>query len=476
MRWFAIVAAVGASLTLGVFHVSADARSAHLEFADAPRMLDCEPASSIPCFRAKLNMVDAGGAPAPVELPSPDALAKSVTVLLDGQSISPFYVQAEGANTARRSRLALILVDVSGSMNQRLATGQTRFEAAKSALMVFLDAFQDGVDSVAIVPFESHGVEPTIRGAQFTSSKDQARNQVSALPFPAAHNNTGLYTAVRSGLETLSHRASALDSTHRSPEVLLIVMTDGKNEVLRGDDNGLLDGPAALDSVSQTVHDSGMQVMAVGFGDLSKIDEPALRSLSTKLYMASDAESLKRAFSIARTLLNSRITVTFNSPRWPDRASLAGRTLHISARISLPSGQALAPGESIWAAPQLGTPIFAGKCTSEERRAQFAKINVPAVDWTSIVRPVLVFAGLSLLLVALWFWVPRLIWPDRYSGMKEELERWRNTQATVSGKGRAPRGFTSPGHQGPGDTRTPGDQTWVQPRTDFSKTRLGRDF
>lgn len=476
MRLQASLALISMAAGFAASSARAQSEATHLEFADPIRMIDCEPAGSPPCFRAKFNIVNDKGAPVGVQLPAPNTLAKNIIVLIDGEPVTPFYATGQNPQTAARRRVALVLVDISGSMNERLANGQTRFAAAKSALMQFVNEFQDGVDQVAIVPFESHKVESTIQSAHFSSSKEEALEEINALPEPRPRNNTALYSAVAEGLDVLSRKASTLESTPGGPEVLLVVMTDGRNEVLRGDDSGLLDGPAGLESVRNKVRASGFQVIGIGFGDPSQIDQSALRSLSTKLYMAPDAETLERTFTVARTLLNSRITVTFNSARWPDRASLAGRTLHISTKMVLAGNRSLVSDETVWAAPQIGIPLFAGKCTREERQALFQQITEPGVNWLSVVRPLLVFTGLTLLLVLLWFWVPRLVWPDQYSGLNEELARWQAPQSRPRAKRRAPPGFTATSQHVPGQPRTPADATIVQPRTDFSKTRLERDY
>ena len=77
-----------------------------------------------------------------------------------------------------------MLIDISGSMNRPVATGQTRFEAAKAAISSFLEGFQDGVDRVAVVPFESHHVESTIRSARFATTP--GRRPLQQHPSPAA--------------------------------------------------------------------------------------------------------------------------------------------------------------------------------------------------------------------------------------------------------------------------------------------------
>lgn len=447
--------------------------ASQLVFADAVRMLNCEPVSSAPCFRIKFNIVDEHANPAPAALVTASQLAQSIKVVLDGQPVAPFYAAAQDTTASVRGRTALILVDISGSMNQLLPTGQTRFEGAKAALREFVDQFQDGIDEVAIVPFESHNVKATIQSARFSSSKADTLRQVEELPRPRPQNNTGLYSAVESGLEVLTRHAEGESAASRDRQVMLILMTDGKNEVRRGDDEGLLDGPDGLNIASGQVKSSGTEVLGIGFGNLAEIDEDALTHLSTRVFMAPDSDTLRRTFAIARTLLNSRITATFNSSLWPDRASLASHTMEISAAIKLASGKIVSSGKTTWAAPAMGLPLFAGNCTDQEREALFQQNPPGRVDWTSILRPCAVFLGLSLLLLMLWFWAPRLIWADQYSGLREDLHRWEAPVSRTAGNSRAPAGFTSAGRRGPVPNRTPGDATTVQPQTSTTKTRLG---
>ncbi len=441
-----------------------------LDFSDSIRMVDCDPASSAPCFRLKFNIVDAQGAPLPAQIPPPEKLAGSINVMVGDQAITPFFAVAGGETQAVRARVALVLIDISGSMNRPLATGQTRFEAAKMAISSFLDGFQDGVDRVAVVPFESHQVEPTIRGATFATTRQAALQQVQALPQPQSRNNTGLFSAVTIGLDVLSEQLKNPSAGTMPPEAMVMLMTDGTNEVLKGDDPGLLAGPEGLATASAKVKSSGVQIIGVGFGNRNEIDETALRQISTKYYMTADAATLARIFTVARTLLSSRIQATFTSP-WPDRASLAGRTLRVSVKLKLPSGQELASDVKTWATPQIGLPVFEGKCGADELKALYTHAAPPSSNaWISVLRPVLVFIGFGALLLVMWFWIPRLVWADQYIGIVPE-KRWAN-QNTAKTNRPAPAGFQQgkPGAQSP---RAPSDQTIVAPRTDFTKTRLG---
>jgi len=467
------------------------AQPGKLDFADKVRLLSCDPSTSKPCFRVKFNVVDAQGSPLNINLPPNKDLRGKLKVYLDNQEIDPFFAVAQSGDTqAVRGRIALILVDVSGSMNQRMPSGQTRFETAKAALAQFLQGFDPSVDRVAIVPFESHDVANRISSAQFASSSAEALTQISALPTPGPRNNTALYSAVVQGLQVLADQASTASNASGSgaPESLLVVMTDGKNEVGKGDDAGLLDGPAGLQEAANATRSSGVQVIAVGFGDRGSIDQSALRQISTKAYMADSLEKLAQAFNFARTLLTNRIVATFASP-WDDRASLQGRTLQVKATLNV-SGKKFESDERQWSAPQIGTPSFDGKCDTAELKA--ALPIVPASgSWLSLLRPVLVFLGLGTMLLVLWFWVPRLVWPEQYIGnfpgsAPDGGMRWANMSRARSSSQDMPMRQAPPGFGGQkGGAQPPraaGERTVVRPEADFSKSRLqkrppgGRDY
>jgi Mg-chelatase subunit ChlD len=439
-----------------------------LQYAESPRLLDCTlAAGSAPSFRIKLNIVDARGSPAGAQLPTPGRLADAMRISIDGQPVTPFFASAGGGEHQVRPRLALVLLDISGSMNLRLASGQTRFEAAKASVAQFVSAFQDGVDRVAVVPFESHHVEAGIRSAVFANTKEQALAQVDAVPLPASRNNTALFSAIQIGVDVLSREAGKRPAGGEAPETLLIVMTDGKNEVYRGDDPGLLDGPAGMAQASRAAHSSGIQVFGIGFGDRSGIDEQALRALSTKVYMAADAEQLKQIFAEARTLLNSRVTATFQSP-WNDRASLAGRALGIRTEIRLPGGTTLASEPVTWSPPQMNEPVYEGECSEAERAALFDKTTPAGPHWMTILRPTIVFLAFGSVLIVLWFWVPRLVWPEQYVGIVPTAAKWSNKGGS---RRPLPPGFGTQTHSKV-PQRGPSDATIVQPARDFTKTRL----
>jgi Ca-activated chloride channel family protein len=475
-----------ASCSIGIFAwlwlsgapstASAQVSGLWLEYADVPRMLDCAPAGVAPCFRLKVNIVNGKGLPVPVQLPPPETLAQSIDVGLDGKDITPFYAAALNTDNSPtvRSRVALILVDISGSMNKTLPSGQTRFQAAQKAIAEFVRGFEDGVDRVAIVPFESHNVEATIRQAKFAATKNDALQQLNSISAPGPKNNTALYSAISIALDVLGHEAAQFSGTS-APEFLLITMTDGANEILRGDDAGLLQGPEGLKQVARKVQASHIPTLGIGFGEASQVDEASLSRLSAKHYMTADPEDLKQIFSFTRTLLNNRMTITLASP-WPDRASLAGKPLRFTVSLKLASGAVVKSGVVTWSTPSIGVPLFEGQCDNNEMRTLLDKSVQGAqseAGWVSVTRPVGIFLGISGLLIVLWFWVPRLVWPELFAGVPQITTKWQAPKPTPGRK--PPAGFgTSTSRPGPSQ-RTPADATIVQSPQDLTKTRLDRN-
>jgi hypothetical protein len=257
-------------------------------------------------------------------------------------------------------------------------------------------------------------------------------------------------------------------------------MTDGKNEVYEGDDTGLLDGPSGLEQVAAKVRQAGFEVVAIGFGDPGQIDVDALNKIGAKVYLASDAQTLNQVFTAARTLETSRIRATFAAP-YEDRSSLAGKTLRMRVFLRLPDNRTLASAPFSWEPPEMGTPVFEGKCDTEELTAALKVPGAGPGSWLVFLRPVLVFAGLGTLILVLWFWVPRLAWPDQYMGAFPNAgrHRWADFSRSFSrsalkrGPSRpVPPGFeTRRGARGM-PQRGSGDQTVVQPQVDFSRSRV----
>ncbi len=87
----------------------------------------------------------------------------------------------------------------------------------------------------------------------------------------------------------------------------------------------------------------------------------------------------------------------------------------------------------------MGVPAFEGKCDEAEARALVVRPKPPdTTGWVgvAILRPLLVFLGLSALLIVLWFGLPRLIWPARYEQDAVALrpDRWMGQIGSSAGR------------------------------------------
>src|ERR1700743_1934485 len=135
-----------------------------LALTSPAELVDCAPVTQTPCMSAAVTPVDASGNPARVDLPASQELAAQIKLTSGPAVVTPFFASAgPGPDAAQHVNVVLLLVDISGSMNQRVGDRGTRFESARSAIAKYLEAMQHSSDRIAIVPFESHGVISTIR-------------------------------------------------------------------------------------------------------------------------------------------------------------------------------------------------------------------------------------------------------------------------------------------------------------------------
>lgn len=447
-----------------------------LRQAESVSLRDCSPVTLTPCFTVGVSPVDENGVPAGVLLPPQDRLAKAVSIQTPDGSITPFYVRATaGASATARPNVVLIEVDISGSMNQEAAPGLTRFNAARQAIQNYLATMQDGVDEVAIVPFESHHVVPTIQAAVFTSKHEQAVAQLDALPQPGPKNNTALYQAVFTGVDTLNAELGRLEKSGTARANItpqLIVMTDGKNEVFRDDDTSLLDGPLGLEQASAKVRNAGFEVIGIGFGNSADIDVDALRKLSTRYFLASDPAQLAQAFRSSTPVHPSNLEIAFLGPV-SDRHSLAARNVAFVVSLRLLNGQTLTSPEIEYVPPAIGMPLYEGRLERGALEALSA-IEPPAVSgWAVVLRGILVFGGLGVILLLLWFWVPRIVWRGEYGGLPPAGSRRRwSREPAIQASGvqvrNAPNGF-DPGAAADSPQRTASQITQVRLRSDLTK-------
>lgn len=391
---------------------AAAAQVDHLEILEAPRLLNCDPQ---PYFRIVVNAVDANRRPVALGISEEEA-RKRFEVHEGETSQRVRWVGLSDGGTLARSQgnYALFLLDTSGSMNARLPQGDTRFAAAKNAVRRSLANFADGVDHVAVVPFDSHNVVNRIRNSTFQSSRQGVDQQLDAIPEPQKNNNTALYTAVAEALPILKRKSDA------GFAVSLVVFTDGENDVNHpGDDAGLL-GSEGLSAVRDLASKAKVPITTVGFGvGGNNKTENALRDIAwpnrDNYYdAATNAQRLAEVFEIARKKLTDRIQILFGPVR-PERDQLAGQSIVFRVRLRTSDGYAATRFEQAWNAPAVGVPVPEARCATEEAKAivNISPDEIPPPS-NGLVRRLGILVMFSVILASLWFVAPRFVWPDRY--------------------------------------------------------------
>jgi Mg-chelatase subunit ChlD len=290
---------------LGLAAFLAPVAAQHLSLAERPRLLRAAEGSETPVFSVQLNRLDQHGSPLPIPILAPGQAIKEVRVTEDGRELRMCHVSL-GALPERR---AILLVDVSGSMLERVAGGGTKFDVMKDACLRFATSFEDGIDHVAVIPFESRGVAGRVRREKFFTRAKELRDAIESLPVPTT-GNTGLYTAV---IETLARIQNDLATpSDGAVQYLLVVLTDGKNDIQPGDDLGLT---TDLEQVVRSAEETGIQIITVGFGTAENLNETELRRMawpSEQNYLPAErSEDVVAAFERARMLQVRRLTVSF---------------------------------------------------------------------------------------------------------------------------------------------------------------------
>ncbi len=484
---FALFACFAAFAGLAVSQSSAGAnKPSMLAITSAPQLVDCAPVSLAPCMSASFTPATPTGAPSPVTLPSIADLTQAFTLTGASGQVTPFYASSgTGPDAAQHMNVVLLLIDISGSMNDAMAGSTSRFAAAKSAIAQFLAGMQDGSDRIAIVPFESHNVVSTIRSAVFASRRADALAQLNALLAPGPKNNTALYQAVFSGTQALQAEIASLQRDGGTVDVQphLIVMTDGKNEVFAGDDPQLLNSELGLQQAAAQVQAAHQDTIGIGFGDRTAIDTAALQRLSTRFFYAGDVNQLLDALHVSRTASSHSVLVTWLLPE-DSRIALTGRDPSWSANLRLPDGATLVSPNMRLLTPATNSPVYQRTASPEELRALIATHPAPTAGWSIVLIHALLYLAAAALLLVLWFWLPRLIWGDSYSGLvPRRTQRWSNEKSAVTSASGVqvrstaglPKGFKPEMETASPLQRSAAQTTQIQPRGEFSKTRLTFD-
>jgi len=485
------------SLALGVLFVSglgvafgqssaAVSKPVRMQVTSGPRLVDCAPVTQIPCMAASVTPVDAAGNPAPVILPAPKDLAHAVQLHNDHEDLQPFYVSAgSGPDAGQHSNVVLMVLDISGSMNQPSPGSPSRFAALKAAVTQYLDGMQEGTDRIAIVPFQSHDVVPTIRSAVYATTKSEALAQLNALPEPGAKNNTALYQAIFTGVDSLKGEISSLQQDGHSLAELqphLIVMTDGKNEVMSGDDPQLLNGELGLQQAAAQVQSAKFDVIGIGFGDRASIDSAAMQRLSKRFFYAADAAQLLAALHVSRSAASHEVQLLWQLPQ-SNRLALMGQDFSWTPELRLADGSVLAGDPIRWIAPAMSAPGYDRKALVPELQALIQVHPSADPGWTVFVIYSLLFLAACMVMLILWFWVPRLIWGDQYiTALPQRTKRWNGDSSGVTSASGVqvrstslPAGFDVSADTGAPIQRSASQTTKIQPRGELSRTRLIHD-
>ncbi|HEX8829568.1 MAG TPA: vWA domain-containing protein [Longimicrobium sp.] len=339
-------------------------------------LVRCDAARAAPCVQMRLSLA------------LEEASAANASTRWSGAAGAIGFREVDVRPVIERPLTILALVDVSGSM------AGAGLEHTRSALRTFLRDLSGSAAEVAVAPFGSRDVAAGIQAARF-GTPAEAEAQLDRLPAPAG--NTGLYSAVQAGVELLAGRLRAAPEK----EVALLVLTDGRNDVGKPEDEpGLLAGAEGRERAVDAVRRSGVPVWVVGIG--SGVDQAELAALAGPLGRAhvgaSDSVRLARTLGEIRGALATKRAVTAVLP-----ASSRSRLARGEAVVRVESGALFESRDFRWRPPLMALPAFAGVATPS--RPLVTAADEPRTN----VR--LVTAFFATLLALLWWVVPALIWP-----------------------------------------------------------------
>jgi Mg-chelatase subunit ChlD len=413
-----------------------------------------------PYFHAELKFANADQ----VKLPGrSEDLQKRIKVreasslfIREGRDFTPFKV----SNRATEGKLDVMMVfDLSGSMISNNLGGRTRLDAAKDAARVLVDRFRPG-DRIAIAPFESHDVEARIEGATFAETREEVEAQIDRLQ-ARRDGNTALYSATIFAL----NRLQRLKKTDR--QYMLVILTDGKNDVRPGDDPEVLQANHNLDDVINKLNETNIQTFTIGVGD--GIDAGALREMvfprenEEQYSTADDTQSLARFLAGAKQSLTEQIGILFFTRR-RDYHEL--KSLNFKVQIETLDGKIL-QGIIPWNCRAAAGCAYDRIMEREEMRLVTERADAPqppGAQWKEVLWLVARFAIALAILAGLWWGIPKIVWPvtplpqiPSRKGMKlppsRNVQKSRVSQAEGESRESGRAGSTSKPRQGFEETR-----------------------
>ncbi|UAB99504.1 VWA domain-containing protein [Dactylosporangium vinaceum] len=167
-----------------------------------------------------------------------------------------------GWDELRKKARVLLVMDVSGSMDEPAGGGRTRLEAAKEAAIQGLARLHPD-DEVSLWQFSTEdagGPQPYEQIVPFAAMRDNGERLTAAIKGLHPEGGTALYTTVRAA------QRSMLEHYETDRINAIVVLTDGKNEYPR--DNDL---QALLRDVNADTLERSVRVFAIAFGDKSDL-------------------------------------------------------------------------------------------------------------------------------------------------------------------------------------------------------------
>ncbi len=378
------------------------------------RMLRAREGDPRPFFRAEFNVTDRNGNPVEIEMPKD--LKSAISIAGDKRNkleFKPFFVFADSPSDGKKQGAGgemMLLVDVSGSMKAKLDDTRNRLQVAQEAAQRLLRGFREGIDRIAIIPFESRDVEKRIRDGEFVDTVEKAQRQIAELNLGDGEGNTALYSATETALLILQERKSK----ESSQQYLLAVLTDGKNDVDNPIDDKELLGNEGLGRVKELAGNVGIPVYTIGVGTPGKdFNEDVLRQMASNggsYFSADKPEELNKALDSLRRSLQNRLQIAFYVAN--RRVCEAPRSINFKVQLTPPGKNLIESGELVWTGGIAGGAPE-GELNDNEKKALTELQDPPPLCdvWGVLLRRLGMLGLLSAGLAALWFFAPRFFWP-----------------------------------------------------------------
>jgi Mg-chelatase subunit ChlD len=360
-----------------------------------------------PYFQAELKFAT----PEKVKLPDrAEDLQKRIKVreagslfVREGKDFMPFKVY----NRSTEGNLdVMMLFDLSGSMITSDFGSRSRLDAAKDAARVLLDKFRTG-DRIAIAPFESHDVKAQIDNAVFAETQQDAERQIDRLQ-ARSDGNTALYSATIFALDRLQRTKKA------DRQYMLVVLTDGKNDLRPGDDPEALQRKDTLDDVIKRLNETNIQTFTIGVG--SGADADALREMvfprenKDQYARAADTQTLAKFLAGAKQSLTEQIGILFFTRR---RNYQELKTLNFKVQIETLDRKIL-QGVIPWNCRAAAGCAPDRAMEREEMRLVTDRADAPqppGAQWKDALWLLARFAIALAILAGLWWGIPKIVWP-----------------------------------------------------------------